>query len=58
MLAGSYRDRLVAGGHHRPDALIDAVARIHATIEALEHNPNEPLLLQSLLWSLPADAGR
>jgi DNA polymerase-3 subunit delta' len=58
VLAGAYRDRLVAGGNQRPEALIDAVARIHDTIEALERNPNEPLLLQSLLWSLPADAGR
>ena len=58
VLAGSYRDTLVDGSH-RPDALIAAVVRIHEAIEALgEHNPNEPLLLQSLLWSLPAESGR
>ncbi len=55
VLAGAYRDRLVAGGGHRPDALVAAVDRIHAAIDAMEHNPNEPLLLQSLLWSLPVD---
>lgn len=59
VLAGRYRDALVAGDSHRPDALVDAVGRIHEAIEALgEHNPNEPLLLQSLLWSLPAESGR
>jgi DNA polymerase-3 subunit delta' len=54
VLAGSYRDLLVAGRSHRPDALVTAVARIHEALESFEHNPNEPLLLQSLLWSLPA----
>ena len=53
VLAGAYRDRLVGGGGHRPEALVDAVTRIHGAVEALERNPNEPLLLQSLLWSLP-----
>jgi DNA polymerase-3 subunit delta' len=53
-LAGSYRDALVEGHPARPDAVADAVARIHDAIEALDRNPNEPLLLQSLLWSLPA----
>ena len=42
------------GEAHRPEALIAAVTRIHDTLEAFEHNPNEPLMLQSLLWSLPA----
>jgi DNA polymerase III subunit delta' len=55
VLAGTYRDRFVAGVEHRPDALVAAVHHIHAAIEAMEHNPNEPLLLQSLLWSLPVD---
>jgi DNA polymerase-3 subunit delta' len=54
VLAGAYRDLLVAGTAHRPDALVGAVARIHDALESFEHNPNEPLLLQSLLWSLPA----
>ena len=54
VLAGAYRDLLVAGEAHRPEALIGAVRRIHDTLESFEHNPNEPLMLQSLLWSLPA----
>lgn len=58
VLAGSYRDMLIAGDGHRPDALIDAVTRIHDAIEALERNPNEPLLLQALVWSLPARSDR
>ncbi len=56
-LAGTYRDLLVAGvdpGHGHADTFASAVDRIHAALEALERNPNEPLLLQSLLWSLPA----
>jgi DNA polymerase-3 subunit delta' len=52
VLAAAYRDMLVAGAHH-PPAVVDAVQRINGAAEALEHNPNEPLLLQSLLWSLP-----
>ena len=55
MLAGAYRDRLVSGGGHRPEALVDAVTRIHGAVEALERNANEHLLLQSLFWSLPVD---
>jgi DNA polymerase-3 subunit delta' len=55
VLAGAYRDRLVTGSGQRPDALVAAVERIHEAIEAMEHNPNEPLLLQSLLWNLPID---
>ena len=54
VLAATYRDLLVGGGSHRPEALVAAVTRIHEALEALERNPNEPLLLQSLLWSLPA----
>jgi DNA polymerase III subunit delta' len=54
LLAASYRDRLVAGDSQRPESLIAAIERIHDAIEALERNPNEALLLQSLLWSLPA----
>ena len=29
------------------------MTRIHGAVESMEHNPNETLLLQSLLWSLP-----
>ena len=53
-VAGTYRDALVAGTAAHPDSVIAAVHRIHAAIESFEHNPNETLLLQSLLWSLPA----
>lgn len=35
------------------DAGVAAVERLGAASEALDHNPNETLLLQSLLWSLP-----
>ncbi len=58
VLAGAYRDLLVAGDHPRSDRLVQAVTRIHDAVEALERNPNEPLLLQSLLWSLPVTSGR
>jgi hypothetical protein len=53
VIAAVYRDALVAGRVPRPDDVADAVARIHHSIEALERNPNEALLLQHLLWSLP-----
>lgn len=52
VLAGAYRDILVSGAPH-PPAVVDAVTRIHTAVESMEHNPNETLLLQSLLWSLP-----
>lgn len=54
VMAGAYRDALAAGTAQRPDAAIRAVARIHESLEALERNPNEVLLLQSLLLDLPA----
>lgn len=53
VIAGEYRDALVAGRLPRPDAVADAVQRIHQAMEAFERNPNEALMLQSLLWSLP-----
>lgn len=53
VMAGTYRDALVAGNVGRPDAIADAVTRIHQAMESFERNPNEALLLQSLLWSLP-----
>ena len=53
VIASTYRDALVAGTVDRPDASAEAVHRIHAAMETLERNPNESLLLQSLLWSLP-----
>jgi DNA polymerase-3 subunit delta' len=54
VMAGTYRDALVAGTMPRPDAPAVAVSRIHAALEALERNPNESLLLQSLLLDLPS----
>ncbi len=53
VIAGGYRDALVNGSVRRPDAVAEAVVRIHDAIGAFERNPNEALLLQSLLWSLP-----
>lgn len=58
VVAASYRDALVAGSTLDPDAVVEAIRRVYRAIEALERNPNEPLLLQSLLWSLPALAAR
>ena len=53
-LAATYRDALVAGDSaDRPEAAVAAVHRIHGALESLERNPNEQLLIQSLLWSLP-----
>lgn len=52
-LAGEYRDALVAGAADRPDAVAEAVQRIHETIGVLDRNANESLQLQALLWSLP-----
>ena len=54
VMAGSYRDALVAASAPRPDAATRAVSRIHDALEALERNPNEALLLQSLLLELPS----
>lgn len=53
VMAGTYRDGLVADTAPHPDSVVAAVRRIHKAIEALDNNPNETLLLQSLLWSLP-----
>ena len=53
VIAGGYRDALVSGSVRRPDAVAESVVHIHEAMEALERNPNEALLLQSLLWSLP-----
>lgn len=53
-MAGAYRDALGSGTTARPDAAVRAVSRIHQSLEALERNPNEALLLQSLLLELPS----
>jgi DNA polymerase III subunit delta' len=54
VLAGSYRDALVGATMARPEGGIKAVSRIHETLEAMERNPNETLLLQALLLDLPS----
>jgi DNA polymerase-3 subunit delta' len=51
-MAATYRDVVVAGGRGTDDA-VAAVHRIHAAMDALIHNANDRLLLESLLWSLP-----
>jgi DNA polymerase-3 subunit delta' len=52
VMAGTYRDAIVAGTRD-PNAVAAAVTAIHEALEAFERNPNETLLLQNLLWSLP-----
>jgi DNA polymerase III subunit delta' len=52
-LAGVYRDRLATGKARDPQAELRAIGRIQAAVEAIERNPNEPLLLQALLLALP-----
>jgi DNA polymerase-3 subunit delta' len=47
----------VLGTLARPDAAVHAVHRIHVALDALERNPNETLLLQSLLLDLPSLPG-
>jgi len=54
VIAGVYRDALVQGRLPRPESGVQAVRRIHTALDALERNPNETLLLQSLLLDLPS----
>lgn len=54
VVAGTYRDALVAGHLNRTDSVVKAVSRIHVALDALERNPNETLLLQALLLDLPS----
>ncbi len=56
-MAGTYRDTAVNVPTADIDGCADAVRRIHQAIETLERNPNEKLLLESLLWSLPDAVG-
>jgi DNA polymerase-3 subunit delta' len=53
-MASTYRDVLTSGGATNVDDYAAAVHRIHGALESLERNPNERLLLENLLWSLPA----
>lgn len=57
VMAGTYRDTAVNGGTTTIDGCVAAVQRIHRSLEALDRNPNEKLLLESLLWSLPDAQG-
>ena len=54
VIAGVYRDALVSQRTPRPDVTARAVMRVHTALEAFERNPNETLLLQSLLLDLPS----
>ncbi len=56
-MAATYRDTAVSGGTTDIDGCAHAVQQIHAAIEALDRNPNEKLLLEALLWSLPDAQG-
>lgn len=53
-MAATYRDALVGGTATSVDEAAGAVHRIHGALASLERNPNERLLLENLLWSLPA----
>ena len=56
-MAATYRDTAVSASTADVEACADAVRRIHGALEALDRNPNERLLLESLLWSLPDAQG-
>ncbi|MEM8621030.1 MAG: hypothetical protein AAGF73_15030 [Actinomycetota bacterium] len=56
-MAGTYRDTATNGGTTDVNGCAGAIARIGRAIEALERNPNERLLLEALLWSLPDAQG-
>lgn len=51
-LAGRYRDEMADTSE--PARLLAAAGAIQAVAEALERNPNERLLLESLFFGLPA----
>lgn len=54
-IASRYRDELIQNEHlHRPDALIEAIERIHTAMGRLSLNVNETILLRDLLWQLPS----
>lgn len=52
-MARTYRDAVIDGTFARPEAVDTAVSEIHRAIAAIDLNPNEALLVQSLLWALP-----
>ncbi len=56
-MAATYRDTAVNSSTTDVDECAEAVHRIHRAIETLDRNPNEKLLVESLLWSLPDAQG-
>jgi DNA polymerase-3 subunit delta' len=56
-MAGTYRDTAVNNTTNDVEACAGAVRRIHQAMEVLDRNPNEKLLVESLLWSLPDAQG-
>jgi len=53
-LAATYRDSVTAPGSTADvDECAKAIRLIHDALESLERNPNERLLVENLLWSLP-----
>ena len=60
-MAATYRDTAVNAGTSAAttdvDACAEAVRRIHRAMDMLDRNPNEKLLVESLLWSLPDALG-
>ncbi len=56
-MAATYRDTAVNAATTDVEACAGAVHRIHRAIEVLDRNPNEKLLVESLLWSLPDAQG-
>ena len=53
-MAAVYRDQLAGGTAPDIDEAVAAVRRIHDALDSLDRNPNERLVLEHLLWSLPA----
>lgn len=59
-LAATYRDTAVNSNVHSTTDIAgcaEAVKSIHRAMETLDRNPNEKLLVESLLWSLPDAQG-
>jgi DNA polymerase-3 subunit delta' len=56
-MAATYRDTAINPATTNVDACAEAVRSIHRAIEVLDRNPNERLLVESLLWSLPDAQG-
>lgn len=56
-MAATYRDTVTSAATADVAACAAAVLRIHRSIETLDRNPNEKLLVESLLWSLPDAQG-